>query len=457
MKKIIFVISLMFLLFLLSSCDRKSYEEYIPDAAQYSDWDGNYFYYANYRCKSNLTDEEIIIGEVNYNDKTYKINDVYDCKFKDEKLYMIFPVNDGSGYYREIYSLLIIYSLKTNEIEYMYKYEFENNKNINFHEILFIDDSYLIVESENNICKLDLRTNEIQIVRGDDFKIINEYLIITYEEEILVSSCKDFNFQPILSYSQTNSSTSFSYYVELVDGRPILIIHEHLNNFEDIQIKCYDLIGKKMFELLQYSPLKRISFDSDKSDIFIIGEEKTIKFKTRNDGVIDKKIIVNNILYRIRANEDSIYLEEMFVFDDNTEYVIDKFNGDLIYLYSTKYSKSFLQIHYNKTTSEFKYFDIITKSVLEEVDYIEQEIIPIAEYNGYTYYFKIEYYLGGIIGGGDWAYYLHRKNITTNEEELLQFFFLEQGASQCYGYNNYFLDYDKDNIFDYNECLIRSS
>lgn len=395
MKKIIFVITLMFLLVGLVSCDRKSYKEYIPDDSQYADWDGNYFYYANYRCKSNLTDEETVINEVTYDSRTYKIDDVNDCKFKDDKLYLIFPVDDAIGRYdREIYSLFIIYSYETNEIEYMYKYEEENeNKNWHFHEILLIEDWYLIVESDNYICKLDLTTNEVQVVNCDSFKICNEYIVITVDNEIFVANCDDFNFESIITYHQSNVTVSFNYYVELIDGRPILIIHEYVNKSGYIQLKCYDLKNKEMVELVNCSSKKRISFNKENSSVFILGDEMSIEFS--DEGISNRKLIANNILYRIRADKESVYLEEVFVFNSNIQYIIDEFNKDLICLISTEYSKSFLSIHYNKIKSDVVYFDITTKSFLDCEDvYTKQEVIDIAEFNGFNYYFKREYYYG---------------------------------------------------------------
>ena len=64
MKKVIYTI--VFLLLFLTSCkiERPQYEDFIPDESEYSSWDGNYFYYANYRCKSDGKDEEQLVKEI---------------------------------------------------------------------------------------------------------------------------------------------------------------------------------------------------------------------------------------------------------------------------------------------------------------------------------------------------------------------------------------------------------
>ena len=63
MKKIINVIIVVFIsLSFLTGC--KIQDNITPKPEDYTEWDGNYFYYANYRCKTDMTEEEEYLSSV---------------------------------------------------------------------------------------------------------------------------------------------------------------------------------------------------------------------------------------------------------------------------------------------------------------------------------------------------------------------------------------------------------
>ena len=71
MKKVFLLILFSFIFF--TSCERVWYEDLVPSESEYASWDGNYFYYGNYRSKSTGMDEEQLVSEVVIDEKKYKV------------------------------------------------------------------------------------------------------------------------------------------------------------------------------------------------------------------------------------------------------------------------------------------------------------------------------------------------------------------------------------------------
>ena len=104
----------------ISACNGNMAKNYKPDPSEYVEWDGNYFYFENFRCTTDLKVEEPYLTEITYNDKTYNIDKVNDCTFKDDKLHMTFSFEVEEF---ESWTAYTIYSLENKEVEYLYIYE----------------------------------------------------------------------------------------------------------------------------------------------------------------------------------------------------------------------------------------------------------------------------------------------------------------------------------------------
>ena len=90
MKKTILIFMSVIFVSFISACNGNMSKNYEPDPSEYVEWDGNYFYFKNFRCTTNLKLEEPYITEITYNDKTYAIDEFNDCAFKVDKLHMTF-------------------------------------------------------------------------------------------------------------------------------------------------------------------------------------------------------------------------------------------------------------------------------------------------------------------------------------------------------------------------------
>ena len=95
MKKIINVIIVVFIsLSFLTGC--KIQDNITPKPEDYIEWDGNYFYYANYRCKTDMTEEEEYLSSVIVDDIEYEISGIKHYKFYENKVHMIAYIFDDS-------------------------------------------------------------------------------------------------------------------------------------------------------------------------------------------------------------------------------------------------------------------------------------------------------------------------------------------------------------------------
>ena len=70
---------------LLTSCEL--FKQFTP-SERHIGWDGNYFYYNNYKCQTDLTNEESLIETIEYNNKKYTMDHCQQSVFKKEKIHM---------------------------------------------------------------------------------------------------------------------------------------------------------------------------------------------------------------------------------------------------------------------------------------------------------------------------------------------------------------------------------
>ena len=163
MKKTLVIFMSLILVSFISACDVNKTNNYEPSPSDYVEWDGNYFYYKNYRCTTDLKVEEPYITEITYNEKTYAIDEVNHCKFKDDKLHMTFYLEVGPDTLSsepERWSAYTIYSLDNKEVEYLYIYEHTGfDYEIDLNKILDINDNYTIISGTGKISKIDITYN----------------------------------------------------------------------------------------------------------------------------------------------------------------------------------------------------------------------------------------------------------------------------------------------------------
>lgn len=458
MKKSIFIFMSLILVPFISACNGNMAKNYKPDPSEYVEWDGNYFYFENFRCTTDLKVEEPYITEITYNDKTYNIDEVNDCTFKDDKLHMTFSFEVEEF---ESWTAYTIYSLENKEVEYLYIYEHIGyDFEIDLNKILDISDNYAVILGTGKISKIDITSNEIETIYCDSYEVKNGYAVIVDDNELLASTIEDFNFEKIMDLS--NVSSRFDCFIHNVSDKPYLqIIDQTSSNVNGQYINTnsltyYDFESKNFYDLVKFEDNKSLSIDSNNTSMFILGEPKLVKYNgyTPDDKHIEYKLFIdNNILYIVELGEDDrIKLKELYTFEStkhNEEYTINKIEDNIIYLNKRYFNKSQNHMYYNRIDTSIVYFDIDKSSFIDKEEHDYDSKIILAEYGNIVYYVKTK--RQGVYMAEDKVhFYLYRFDKITQEEGLLNYFV---NLNNDLRFDNYFYNNEQTDL----EILVRNS
>lgn len=426
-------------------------DKYEPKPEDYVEWDGKYFYYANFRCSTDLTIEEAYLTEIIYNEKVYAVDEVNHWAFKDNKLHMTFCIEVASETLSsevERLSAYTIYSLEKKEVEYLYIYDrAESSYEIDLNKILDIEDNYTIISGTGKITKIDIALNEIETIYCDSYEVKNDYAVIKYNNELFASSIEEFKFKKIMDLS--NVSSYFDYYIHNVNDKPFLQIIDHSSSFVNGQyintnsLTYYDFKNETFYELVKFEDNKFLSLDSNTPNMFILGEPKLKEYNpyTPDDQHLEYKLFVdNNILYTVTFNEYSgVKLKELYVFNQNEEYSILHFENNIIHLNKRRLSKPGNFKYFNKINITTKYFDIVELRILNEEEHDYTNRIVLAEDSNIIYYIETKI-KPAFMAEDTIYYYLYRYDTKTQEKGLLKYFVDNLGDSM---FNNYLINKEK--------------
>lgn len=465
MKKIINVIIVVFIsLSFLTGC--KMQDNITPKPEDYIEWDGNYFYYANYRCKTDMTEEEEYLSSVIVDDIEYEISGIKHYKFYENKVHMIAYIFDDSISNENIKYILkeiyLIYSFETEQVEYIYNPNLNNNDEIELSKILYISNEYTIFVGSGGIIKLEYNLNEIKVEVCNTYEVKEGYIVIGKDNKLFTATCDDFEFREI-EYYDTKQNKTFDYYIQKIDGRVLLQIIESSEIIVDDDtvwvnsLTYYDFENNKFFKVIKFSDKKRISMDryNKKTDIFIVGEEKSVDYSTNgtlNPHIIKKTYIDNNILCTVTINENVVELTPLYTFPVGYEYSISEFEGNVIKLGKTTLSKPKDLDYYLNITSSITYFSLDSFEFLDDEDHPYDKIIYIVQNENFVYYFKAKKLFSLYLPR--YAYYLYQYDPIANEENLLAFY---EGSSLDTKFKSYIYSYEKDQRNCELEILVRNS
>jgi hypothetical protein len=457
MKKIIFILILLILVCSVSSCgyfDRE--KNYKPAPEDYIEWDGNYFYYANFRCSSNLTAEEPYLTEITYNEKTYAIDGVNHWAFKDGKLHMTFyfevDLNAlASEQKTERCSAYTIYSLENKEVEYLYIYEHNGSSyEIDLNKILDIRDDYAIISGTGKITKIYINSDEIETVYCDSYEVKSDYAVIKRDNGLFASPIENFEFKKIMDLS--NVSPQLLYYIHNVNDKPFLQIIDQSSSFVNGQfintssLTYYDFENETFYELVKFEDNKFLSLDPSTNNMFILGEPKLKEYNPYTPGYehLEYKLFVdNNVLYTVEFNEsEGIKLKELHYFEslnNDEEYTVYKIEGDIIYIRKRYFNKPPDYMRYNRIDTSIVYFDVKKLTFIDKKDHDYDSKIIIAEYDNVIYYVKTKEELA-FFAESTFHRYFYRLDKITNQEGLLQY---NSYAIECPMFYKYIIDNEK--------------
>lgn len=429
MKKTICIISFILLILFLTSCDIRSRDEYIPDESEFAEWDGNYFYYGNYRCKTDLTEEETYISELVIDDKTFEIKELYDYEFYNDKIYITCSIDDGytsDTYYRSVYySVFLIYSFESNEVEYVYKNPTENEGvYASLNNIAMVDDAYAIISGNGCIRKLDLTTNEITDKPCSFYEVKYGYIALYASGVFYVANSDDFRFKSIKTVDDwQNIYRDVDFFIFEKDGKILLEIIVKLDIFttENASLDFYDFEKDKLYNFINLSDKRSISYNPIIPYIFIVGKERVLQYRHNKLESKEIEIVDNNILYTINVDEAGVSLNEIEKYSADSEYKISAYKNGFLSVRARVFDKSFNSDYYNELHYYYYQFNVKELKFMEYVGDLEQ--ILIYEDDEVKYYFKIDYFTPGYLMSSETVFYLYKYDKNTKKEFLLQFFF----------------------------------
>ena len=464
MKKTMFIFISLILVPFISACDGNMAKNYKPDPSEYVEWDGNYFYYENYRCSTDLKLEEPYITEITYNDKTYNIDKVNHSIFKDDKLHMTFYIDVGLDTLNSIpgrWSFYAIYSLEKKEVEYLYMYETSSTYEIDLNKILNISNDYAVISGTNGkISKIDITSNKMETIKCDSYEVKNGYAVIKDENELLASTIEEFKFEKIMDLS--NVSSRFDYYIHNVNEKPYLqMIDQTSSNVNGQYINTnsltyYDFESKSFYDLVKFEDNKSLSIDSNNTSMFMLGEPKLVGYNgyTPDDKNLEYRLFIDNSkLYTVELDEDNnIQLKELHYFESknhNEEYTLNKVEDKIIYLNKRYFNKPENHMYYNRIDTSIVYFDVEKNSFIDEEEHDYDSKIILAEYGNVVYY-VITKRQGVYMAQDKVHYYLYRFDKTTQKEGLLSYFLNHINDLR---FDNYFSNNEEKDL----EILVRNS
>ena len=131
------------------------------------EWDGNYIYKGNIRCKTTGEDESILIEELVVENKVYTIDYINDYFYKDDHIYMLIESNEYTEDLSTLitkHSFLVDYSIANQNYKVVYSMSDETAVLHSFYE--FDDFAFIRIDkSFGSLIKFD--DNAVVIIKED--------------------------------------------------------------------------------------------------------------------------------------------------------------------------------------------------------------------------------------------------------------------------------------------------
>ena len=410
---------------LLTSCEL--FKQFTP-SERHIGWDGNYFYYNNYKCQTDLTYEESLIETIEYNNKKYTMRNCLQSVFKKEKIHMICDLIEDSKkeeWHSPSTFAYIIYSLIDNNIEYFISWN-----DLCPREILEVNDTYTIIFANRDnynfsLLKVDINNN---IVNTYDYshnswsKVYssNGYIAFKKNDEILVGTSKDFTFKS-LDYQIKPETTSVKFKTIAINNRNLLQIIEestiHISGYptEIHNLTYYDFDNNKYYELVKFEDEKYFDtspyyFDVQRyEELFILSTPTPILCKEKKEEVT-KIVRLNSILCSISINGDNLIINEKFKFDENRKYYIGRQDEMFITFSFRELSKDWLGNYSLSNVRRDQYMEKGNYKLLDLGSY--KDVFYISHTADVFYYTKTV--RRPSLMGNNLNYYIFRKDATNN-------------------------------------------
>jgi len=465
MKKILIILISFIPLLSLISCSCTSYEDLEPAESEFSEWDQNYIYFCNYRCKTTGEDEEVLITDITYNNVLYTVDCVSDYEFKDDDIYMCLRASSDLDTINENgVNFVVTYSIRDKTTKIIF---FTDNYDLFVSYIKYIHDDYMVLieyssYNHGRVLKIDLSDYSTKYITDlEDFWVQGDY-VLTKKDNLLKytnlnNDTYDFiDIGPISSGSclqmlyicgkylmriwqnKVENGTHFStlYYYDFDKNEVYYVWDKDFN-------KELTLIGDEYFIVSDYS-----SYDYYTGFIESYHKSSFIDFYHKRE-IFSAIMHVNNELYKLNF-DDEITCSKIYTFEDDASDYTNAYiseDGDIVG--TKKWVKKGSPFLIEGGTKKMGYKLDLETLELQKCEDIEEsnayEPIREIEFGNSKYYFEKKRY-GGI--EKNYVYFFYKYNIETDEKFLMQFFSYDENIVQGVRYSNTFSSFVSDGSFN---------
>lgn len=471
LKKIILGLIIVISSFYLISCNQL--EDVVPEKSEYGNWDGNYLYFENYKCKTTGEDEQILIPEFTYEEKTYTYDEVISYKIINNNLYMNMRTTRIDFNDKQVYEYFIIkYMIEEQNYQIIKKFDnYEGSK----YRIVGYTNNYIVLSSydsnttQDELTIININNNQISIIENVNYyTLLDNYLIIAKSETIQYAKIDDLIFTDFTTYENASVflvTKNNKQYFKIIKSINYSDKNNSLNYYNELEY--YDIEAKKLYTVLSKEDKKHITFIND--EYFISREWKIFEYYINDSNskscinqkkLIDDVLDVNNKIYQIDFNNNlEISIKYEFA-NENAEYTIYKKINNSIILKEETIKKGtslteggYRYDYYELNLDNFKLTKtngfINTNRETEDLD----ESLNKITYNNISYYINNKKY-GGLLTSNR-AYYLYSYDEENQVETLLQFYIKDGNINVEYGRASlYFgLTYRPNEFNEENFCI----
>lgn len=443
MNKFLVSFSLLFFSTSLVKCSY-SYDEVKVEEEQMGTWDGNYIYKGNIKCKTTGEDESVLIEQLVIENSVYDIDCVNDYFYKDDHIYMLLESKEYEEHEESLvlkikHSFLIDYSIENKSYEVLYSMSDEVATMLNFYTFEEKDYAFIRVDkSFSSLIKLDLNSNQVDcssdaLLDLYNYVFINDDILIVYKDNMIkYTYCDDINLIDIKQVEYANTH-SLSY--SLIDNNYLSIKNydsQYVDSLSSLvsykSLDIYDLNKNKLSSVFKTTDQMELKYINDY--YFIKGSTTSYEYvsslrnlKTHKYEVLMTTLFTHNSLYKI--DYETATYNKIYDFKDQD---IDFSNGYILnekYYINAEYIKKGWALNpggykHKQYILDLKNLKLRKRKFEKQKQESRTESNKIINYGGYEYYLTSKHI--GPIMGGDYAYFLNRKNTHTEKVEVIQFF-----------------------------------
>ena len=417
-----------------------TYEEIKPTPEDMGQWDGNYIYKGNIRCKTTGEDESILIEQITMDNVVYEIDYVNDYFYKEDHIFMLLEdteYEEDNYTIKNRHSFFVNYSIEDKNYDVIYSLTNQTARLLSFYTF----DEYAFIRIDKpfaSLIKYNYSSNQIDFMNEDlynlyNYTFVNSNLLIVYKDnKIKYTYCDAVN---LIDIKDVELANTHNLRYTLVDDNYLCIKSHDEYYSSSVQsyiyyasLDIYDLSKKQLSSIIKFTDQIEIKYITD--EYFIKGKTTSYEYvsslrnlQTHKHEVLSANLLTHNSLCKIDY-ETGTY-NEIYKFKDEDIDFSNGFIEDNKYYISSKRIRKGFQLRPGGYKHK-EYILDLNKLKLRKKEFENKKENTVVDKNDSIIYGGYEYYLtstryGPILGSHE-AFFLKRKSLTTNEEKVMQFF-----------------------------------